>query len=77
MTYYRIYLLDERGHVCEGRDCEVADDLAALEAATPLSIDRRIEVWQATRCVAKIQKGGGALPVDKVIVPPELRSASG
>ena len=77
MTHYRIYLMDERGHVFEGRDCEAEDDLAALEAATPLSRDRQIEVWQATRCVAKLQKGGDAMPADEPAVAPEMRTARG
>jgi hypothetical protein len=40
-------LLNEAGHVFQGQDCEVADDLEALELAMPLSQERPIEIWQA------------------------------
>lgn len=77
MIHYRIYLLNEAGHVFQGLDCEVADDLEALELAMPLSRDRPVEIWQAKRCVAKLQKGDEAMLADEPVAAPELRAASG
>lgn len=72
MAHYRIYFVDETGHVFEGQDCEAVDDLAALDQATALSRNHSLEVWQASRCVAKIAKGGAAMPIDKTGSSPQL-----
>lgn len=70
MANYRIYFLDETGHIFEGQNCEAEDDLSALNKATAFSEKHSVEVWQASRCVAKIAKGGTAVPVDKSAPPP-------
>jgi hypothetical protein len=70
MAHYRIYFLDETGHVFEGQNCEAVDDLSALERATALSEKHSVEVWEASRCIAKIAKGGAPVPVDNAVSPP-------
>jgi hypothetical protein len=64
MANYRIYFMDETGHVFEGQNYEAEDDLSALNKATALSETHGVEVWQRSRCVAKIAKGGAAVPID-------------
>jgi hypothetical protein len=72
MAHYRIYFLDETGHVFEAQDCDAADDLSAFNKASILSKDRHVEVWQSSRCVAKIVKGGTAMPLEQsASQPPE------
>jgi len=63
MFRYRIYFLNESGHVLAGEDIEALDDFAALEAAKSLSSDCAVEVWQSTRCVARFPKNGNAMPL--------------
>jgi hypothetical protein len=67
MKQYKFYFLGKDGHIVNGLDVPAADDLAALEAAIPLSRDQAIEIWEATRRVARLTKGGGAAPFDESV----------
>jgi hypothetical protein len=62
MNRYRLYFLNADGQLFRGQDCEAADDRAALEIAMALSRDHAIEIWQATRPVARLRRGGDAVP---------------
>ncbi len=60
MTYYRFYFLDGTGHIVRAQEFDAADDVAALEAAQKLCGDGAMEVWDGTRCVARIGPDGRA-----------------
>lgn len=64
MKLYRFYFLDENGHITKGLDHQARDDVSALEAAIALAAEQTIEIWQSTRRVAKLLKGGNAVPFD-------------
>jgi hypothetical protein len=68
MNNYRLYFLDEAGRVFKGQDCDAVDDLTALEIAISLSKDHAIEIWQSTRRVAKLQRGGDAAPYEEPVL---------
>jgi hypothetical protein len=72
MAHYRIYFLDETGHIFEAQDCEASDDLSAFNKATAFSKNHSVEVWQSSRCVTKIAKGGSVMPLQQAAPqPPE------
>ena len=57
MAHYRLYLLDDTGHIREGMDLDCADDDAAIAIASAY-VDRcAVEVWQQTRRVAHLPEG--------------------
>ena len=54
MAHYRLYLLDDTGHIREGMDLDCANDDAAMAIASAY-VDRcAVEVWQQTRRVAHL-----------------------
>ena len=57
---YRLYCLDETQHIIVARGIVVLDDLAALREAEALCEEHAIEIWQGTRRVAHVAKGGAA-----------------
>jgi hypothetical protein len=57
MQRYRVYLLDEHGHISSAVDLECPDDDAAKEAAKELVGDRDAELWQQDRLVAVFGRG--------------------
>jgi hypothetical protein len=72
VAHYRIYFVNETGHVFEAQDCDAADDLSAFNKATALSKSYNVEVWQSSRCVAKIAKSGSATALEQSAPhPPE------
>jgi len=55
MPDYRLYCLDERGHIHHPHDFRADDDAAALTAATDREHPQRdSELWQGARMVAKL-----------------------
>jgi hypothetical protein len=60
MHEYRIYFLDDRGHVEAARDILCPNDLDALDVARALLDGRIVELWQLDRRVAVLGKDGRA-----------------
>ena len=60
MHRYKIYVIDARNHITNAHDFEGIDDLSAFDKANKLRHADAAEVWQSTRLVARIQKGGEA-----------------
>jgi hypothetical protein len=60
MRQYKIYVIDVRNHITNAHDFEGIDDLSAFDKANNLRQADAAEVWQSTRLVARIQKGGEA-----------------
>ncbi|WP_152620966.1 hypothetical protein [Bradyrhizobium japonicum] len=55
MAIYRIYRMDQDGHVAGPADfVDCADDQKALVAALQYVDGMDIEVWDGARCVGKI-----------------------
>ncbi len=52
MQLYRVYLLDERGHISGAVDLDCPNDAAANERAKELMGGRDAELWQQDRLVA-------------------------
>jgi hypothetical protein len=53
MPYYRIYELDDVGHIIDGAGVDCAGDAIAIAlASTQYSRNMKFEVWQGTRLVA-------------------------
>ena len=52
---YRVYLLDDDGHVFAREDMIAENDEEAVLSATQLQNGRAIEVWQLDRRVALIE----------------------
>lgn len=60
MCDYRIYLLDQTGHIHLGYDFQGGDDLSALVESKKYSRNSGIEIWQRSRLVARIGQGAEA-----------------
>lgn len=60
MHEYKIYLLDGHNHILSARGFEGPDDLSALDKASTFTHADVVEIWQRTRLVARIAKGGEA-----------------
>lgn len=54
MAHYRLYLLDDTGHIRKGMDIDCVDDAAALEKASAYVDGCAVELWQQTRRVAHL-----------------------
>jgi hypothetical protein len=52
---YRIYTLDEDGHISSGKDFVFDDDKAAIEHAKQLVDGHDIELWQADRKITTLK----------------------
>ena len=58
---YKLYCLDDAQHILSASTVVAQDDLAALKEAEKLCEKNGIEVWQGTRCVARVKKGNAPL----------------
>lgn len=57
MAYYRVYFLDNMDHITAAAECEVREDLQAIEfARAQLEGRPDAEVWQETRLVARLNR---------------------
>ena len=64
---YRLYCLDEIGRIISARSFVAQDDLMALQEAEGSCEKNAIEVWQATRLVARVKLGNAPLiPSDRM-----------
>ncbi len=64
---YKLYRLDNSGHIVSGRDIVVRDDLAALQEAEKDCERFAVEVWQGGRRVARVKIGDAPLgPEDRM-----------
>jgi hypothetical protein len=54
---YRLYRLNESQGIVSAQEVIARDDLDALQEAERLCETHAIEVWQGTRCVARVGKG--------------------
>ncbi len=71
MRPYRIFMLDDAGHIAGALEAEYnSDDEALAEAALGLEQGVFAEVWQLTRCVGKV--GGGDRPASSLLHPDPL-----
>lgn len=62
MLEYKLYRLDgTTRHIVSIRGVVARDDLDALAEAEKLCDASAIEVWQGTRCVARVKKDNAAL----------------
>lgn len=59
---YRFYFVDEFGRIIGAKDHEAAEDGDAITDAQILSVRGPVVVWEGTRPIAKIAKGGQAEP---------------
>lgn len=53
MADYRIYLIDEAGHVQRAMDLQAESDAEAMAAARDRAAGQRHEVWSGTRLVGE------------------------
>jgi len=51
MADYRLYFLDEQGHVRRALDMECRDDAQAIAVVTEHLSDQAMELWQGSRKV--------------------------
>ena len=51
MLDYRLYFLDEQGHVRRGLDLECRDDAHAIAVVSEHLSDEAMELWQGARKV--------------------------
>jgi hypothetical protein len=62
MKNYKIYSLDEVGHIALAQNMECADDLDALDwAENAAGHGPGMEVWQGSRLVARVKPGNAPL----------------
>ena len=56
MTYYRIFPLDQAGHVCGRIELEFASDVEAFAHATKAigEATPEVEVWIGTKCIGRV-----------------------
>ena len=53
MSGYRLYLLENDGHIKERIDMECADDAEAIQAADQIGHEFEMELWCLARVVKK------------------------
>jgi hypothetical protein len=54
MVGYRLYFLDENGHIRSALEADCADDDTALAWAAEQLDGRAVELWRGSRLVAKL-----------------------
>jgi len=54
MPEYRLYLLDQHGHIARRKDLHVADDRQAIAEAKQFVDGRIVELWSGTDLIARI-----------------------
>lgn len=62
MTHYRLYFLDPHDHIRHAVSLECADDAEALAAAESHRDGRTLELWEAVRCVVRLEADEGGKP---------------
>jgi hypothetical protein len=60
MPNYKIYIVDGRNHITNAHDYVGTDDMSAFHRANILRAGDAAEIWQSTRLVSRIPKGGEA-----------------
>lgn len=60
MSGYKLYVLDSERRIKLAYDFHGADDAAALEESKKHSGEGAIEIWEKSRLVARIERGGEA-----------------
>jgi len=60
MPDYKIYIVDGLNHITNAHDYVGTDDMSAFHKANILRAGGAAEVWQSTRLVSRIPKGGEA-----------------
>ncbi|HET7085137.1 MAG TPA: hypothetical protein VFI23_10225 [Rhizomicrobium sp.] len=58
---YKLFGLDEAGHIVFEKDLLAYDDLAALREAEAACDNHVVEVWQGARRVARVKRGNAPL----------------
>lgn len=61
MQYYHLNLLDDNDQIASNAEYYGPDDLAVLMVGEKLCANNAVEIWQDTRFVAFIKKGGKPL----------------
>ncbi len=56
MPDYRLYLLNDRGHIHSAKDLQCSSDEEAVEKAEQFRDGRALELWQQARFIKKIPK---------------------
>ena len=64
MKSYRIYCLNSGGQIARALDVQCQDDLAALAEGEKSCTENDVEVWEGTRLVARVKKGGTPLSAE-------------
>ena len=64
MTHYRLYLLDDEGHIRRGIDLDCADDDEAVATAAAYVDGCAVEVWEKTRRVRRLPASNA--PSDRI-----------
>lgn len=57
MAYYRVYMMDEAGHIRHVEEVEVDTDDEAVAFALKVAPAQRVEVWNRNRLVQRIDPG--------------------
>ena len=61
MKTYRVYLLDEAGHIRRAREMDCANDGEAIARARLLAAQQGVEVWERARLVSSLPPPNPAL----------------
>ncbi|HEY1749601.1 MAG TPA: hypothetical protein VGG11_22930 [Xanthobacteraceae bacterium] len=56
--FFRVYCIDERGHICSVHECEARDDAEAIEVARRFCGAHEVEIWDRARRIARLGKDG-------------------
>lgn len=55
MTDYRVYLLNDKGHILNDAAIVANDDAQAIEAAKKIVRARNVELWDGERLVGRFK----------------------
>ena len=61
MAQYKLYFIQDDGHIFRAEDHVFEDDLSALKTAEERASEHEIEVWQQGRMVLRVKKGNEPL----------------
>ena len=61
---YKLYRLDNSGHIVSGRDVVADDDLTVLQEAEKDCERYAVEIWQGARRVARVKIGNAPLATE-------------
>jgi hypothetical protein len=54
MDDYRLYLLDQSGHIVRARYVSASDEKDAIQRASQTAESERWELWTGTRMIARV-----------------------